>query len=228
MSDENIFGSVEPTPNPSVTPPTPTVVPDHLKELIGEGKKYATLDKALESIPHAQAHIQKIEEDNKALREEMAKRVAAEEVYEKLMDSFQRGEGVTPPVAPVVDEASIASLIERKLAAKEEERIAAQNVQHVKEAMLAKYGEKAQEMYEAKAKELGVGVNFLNDLVRKSPKVADELFGLKPREAAVGNTPPGSINTAALNNRPPTPPSAKVQGNTTDALVSAWRAAKPQ
>lgn len=227
MSDENIFNTPDPTPAPSIDPPNPPSVPDHLKDLIGEGKKYASVDKALESIPHAQSHIQKIEDENRTLREEMARRVAAEEVYEKLVESMNR-EGVTPPAPVAVDEASIATLIERKLADKEAERVAAQNIQHVKEGLLAKYGEKAQEMYEAKAKELGVGVGFLNDLVRKSPKVAEELFGLKPKEAAVSSTPQGTVNTAALHNRPPAPPSAKVQGNTTEALVQAWKAAKPQ
>lgn len=224
MTDD-IFNTPPATPE-SVDPPNPPAIPDHLKELIGEGKKYASVDKALESIPHAQSHIAKLEAEMKEMREKMAEVKAAEEVYEKLMEQMRGGDGATPPAPAGLDEASIASLFDRKMAEREAERVASANVARVKDALIGKYGEKAQEVYEAKAKELGVGVSFLNDVVRKSPKAAEELFGLKPDKGGGASTP--GINTAALNNRPPAPPSAKVVDNTTDALVAAWRAAKPQ
>lgn len=226
MSDDNIFNDA-PTPT-VVDPPNPPVVPDPLKELIGDGKKYASVEKALESIPHAQAHIQRLEAEMKEMRERVAEAKAAEEVYEKLMERMSGGEVATPPPSAGLDEASIASIMERKLAEREAEQIALANVNRVKEALVGKYGEKAQEVYEAKAKELGVGVSFLNDVVRKSPKAAEELFGLKPDKPGAGATSPSGINTTAFASRPPAPPSAKVVDNTTDALVHAWRAAKPQ
>lgn len=228
MSDENIFNEPAPTPAPTIDPPNPPSIPDHLKDLIGEGRKYASVEKALESIPHAQSHIQKIEDDNRKLREEIAKRLAAEEVYEKLTQNIKGGaNGEDPPHAPVVDEASIAALVERQIAAREENQKASQNVAKVRDALVAKYGEKAEEVYKNKAQELGVGLNFLNDVIKKSPKVAEELFGLKPKNESVSPTLPASVNTAVLNARPPAEPNAKIAGNTMTDLLAAWRAAKP-
>lgn len=221
---DNIFDS-QPTP-PVIDPPNSPQLPDHLKDMIGEGKKYASVEKALESIPHAQTHIQRIEEENRAMRERMAELKAAEEVYKKLMEN-NAPPGDTPPSGPVVDEASIASLLDRKLAERETQAKQAANVARVKDALVGKYGDKAQEVYETKAKELGVGVQFLNDLVKHSPKAAEELFGIKPKDASVAPSTPG-INTAALNNRPPQEGNAKVKGTSTEALVAAWRAAKPE
>jgi len=223
---DSIFDEGNSTP-PIVEPPKPPVVPDHLKELIGDGKKYASVEKALESLPHKEGHISKIEQENAELRQKVAEAIAIEEVYKKLTESSSRSAEVTPPVAGL-DEASVAALLERKLADREALALANSNTQRVKDALIAKYGDKAQEVYETKAKELGVGVQFLNEVVKKSPKAAEELFGIKGKEASVGSTTP-SINTAALNNnRPPQANTAKVKGATTEDLVSAWRAAKPE
>lgn len=223
---ENIFDDNNPT-NAVIDPPKPPAVPDNLRELIGEGKKYASVEVALAALPHAQEHISKIERENAEMRAKLAEAIAVEEVYKKLTESFNRPDGITPP-APGLDEASIAALLERKLAEKDALAAANANTQRVKDALIGKYGDKAQEVYETKAKELGVSVQFLNDVVKKSPKAAEELFGLKSKEAAPASSTPG-INTATLNNnRQPTQPSAKVQGNSTEALIAAWRAAKPE
>lgn len=224
---DSIFDDTGSTPAQIIEQPKPPTVPDSLKELIGEGKKYASVDKALEALPHAQEHISKIERENAEMREKLAEAIAVEEVYKKLTESFNRPDGVTPPAAGL-DEASIDALLERKLAEKDALTIANANTQRVKDALIAKFGEKAQEVYETKAKELGVSVQFLNDVVKKSPKAAEELFGIKGKEAAPASSTPG-INTATLNtNRHPQQPSAKVQGSSTEALVAAWRAAKPE
>lgn len=222
----DIFDDNQPTP-PIVEPPKPPVLPDSLKDLVGEGKKYASVEKALESIPHKESHIERIERENAELRQKMAEAVAAEEVYKKLTESLDRKDGITPPPAGL-DEASVASLLERKLAEREALATATANTQRVKDALVGKYGDKAKEVYEAKAKELGVGVDFLNDVVKKSPRAAEELFGIKGKDASFAPSTPG-INTSTLNNnRPPQDATAKVKGNSTEALIAAWRAAKPE
>lgn len=224
MTDDIFDGSQTPA---AIVPPAPPVVPDSLKELIGEGKKYASVEKALESLPHAQTHIQKIEQENAELRQKVLEAVAIDEVYKKLTENLDRGDGITPP-STGLDEASVASLLDRKLAEREALATATANTQRVKEALVGKYGEKAKEMYEAKAKELGVGVDFLNEVVKKSPRAAEELFGIKGKDTQAAPSTPG-INTSTLNtNRPPQQPTAKVNGNSTEALISAWRAAKPE
>lgn len=224
MTDSTIFEGDPATPAP-VVPQAPQV-PDHLKDLVGEGKKYASVEDALKSIPHAQAHIQRIEDENKRIRDELARAAAAEETYKKLMDSMNQDPPATPAAPMGMDEASVADLLERKLAEREMMKEQTANVTRVKDALVGKYGDKAQEVYEAKAKELGVGVSFLNDIVRRSPKAAEELFGIKAAPSG-GTIPPGSVNTAALPARPhdPKPVRGPLSGGD---LMEAWRRAKPQ
>lgn len=223
MSDSIFDGDGTTLPAPS-TPPSPPALPDHLKELVGEGKKYATVDKALESIPHAQAHISKLEQEMAQLREKVAEAAAVDEVYKKLMDSMNKTGEATPPTVAGLDEASVLALLERR----EAEAVAKANVSRVKDALVGKYGDKAEEVYKAKAQELGVTPQFLNEVVRKSPKAAEELFGIKGKEIPSGTTT-GSIRTDALNdNRPPAKPKTVMGGATTEDVIAAWRAAKPQ
>lgn len=223
MSDSNIFDDNGQTP-PVVVPPSTPAIPDHLKELVGEGKKYATLDKALESIPHAQQHIARLEQEAAELRQKQAEAIAVEEVYKKLMESMDKENDVTHRTPAGLDEASVLAILEKRDA----EAVAKANVARVKDALVGKYGEKAQEMYETKARELGVSTAFLNEVVRKSPKAAEELFGIKPKDTSAGTTT-GSIRTDALDNsRPPAKPKSVMSGATTDEMISAWRAAKPQ
>lgn len=223
MSDTNIFDDNGQTP-PVVVPPTAPAIPDTLKELVGEGKKYATLDKALESIPHAQQHIAQLEREAAELRQKQAEAVAVEEVYKKLMESMDKGGVATPPIPAGVDEASVLAILEKR----EAERVAQSNVSRVKDALVGKYGDKAQEVYETKARELGVGTAFLNEIVRKSPKAAEEIFGIKPKESGAGSST-GTIRTETLDNtRPPAKPKSVMSGATTQEMIDAWRAAKPQ
>lgn len=224
MSDDTIFNDDQ--TKVVVEPPKPPVLPDHLKELVGEGKKYASVEKALESIPHAQGHISKLETELAELRQKAAEAKAAEEVYAKLMETMNKAGEATPPSAGL-DEASVAAIFDKRLQEKEAAAIAAANVSRVKDALVKKYGEKAQEIYAAKAEELGVGVQFLNDVVRKSPKAAEELFGIKPAPSG-GGASTGSVRPDVMNNNRPQEPHPTVMGGaTTEQLVSAWRAAKP-
>lgn len=216
-----------PTPAPVVVPPSQPVLPDSLKDMVGEGKKYASVEAALASIAPAQGHISKIEQENAELRQKVAEAIAIEEVYKKLTESNTSNSGVTPPAAGL-DEASVAALVAKQLADREANAVRVANESRVRDALVGKYGDKAKEVYEAKAKELGVGVDFLNEVVRRSPKAAEELFGVKQKETGAAPTTP-SINTGALsNNRPPAEKPRIMVGATTEQLVNAWRAAKPQ
>lgn len=228
MSNDIFDDGNSATPDKAIVePPKAPVLPDPLKELIGEGKKYASVDKALESIPHAQTHIQRLEQELREVREKLAGAKAQDEVLETV-EALLRAEKATP--APLtLDENAIDSVLDRKLAEREQRAAEQRNVNSVKNALKEKYGEKAKEVYEARAKELGVNVEFLNDVVRRSPRAAEELFGLKsnPTPKSVPSTP--GLNTEALTTikKPAVKPERVMSGGTTDDMLAAWRAAKP-
>lgn len=228
MSD-TLFGG-EPSdqnanpPNPPA--PTPPSLPAELQGLVGEGKKYATVEAAMASLPHKEQHIARLETELAEMREKAGRGEALEETYASVQDLLK--ELKATPKASSLDEAGVASLLDRKMEEREQQRVAAANGDSVKRALTEKFGEKAQEVYKAKASELGIGESFLTDLARKSPKAALELFGLTaPKPAATPSS--GTIATERFNQRPaPRQTRSVMGGGTTAELLDAWRAAKPE
>jgi len=221
---DSIFGTDDNQNGNVVTP----VVPEDLKDLVGEGKKYATLEAALKSIPHAQGHIATLEAELAELRKKVAEAKPADDVLQTVQEYLANERKTNATVAP-----DIASLVKevlgRELTAREEQQTAASNKAVVNAAMKEKYGEKAKEMFETRAKELGVGPRFLEDLVAKSAEAGLELLGLKKKDTTPGNTR-GSINTAALSHREQLQPERKnimTGGATAKDVLAEWRRHDP-
>ncbi len=221
MSDESIFSqdpatNVEPNPVPQIS------LPQEAVELVGEGKKYKSVEDALKSIPHAQSHIQKLEEEMKQMREELTKRKAAEELLEEFKVS-----GVTQekPSSPALDTNQLAALVDQTLEQREAKKIAENNIKSVIDSFNAKFGESAPQMYEKIAADNGLSVQFLNSVAAKSPEAVFRLAGIYDKPQAVAGKTAGSVNTAALQQaQQPQTLSAKLpKGATTKDLVSAWK-----
>jgi hypothetical protein len=204
---------------PNINVPT---LPDKVKELVGEGKKYKTELDALASIPFAQEHIAKLEAEALVLREQAAKAKASEEIYTTMQELIAAQ--ANPSTQSTLDEASIASLLDRKLVEREQRVVMQGNIAVVRDAAIAKWGDKAQEMYDNKAAELGISKQFLNSVVEKSPAAAMEILGLKPHTVVAPST---SRNTIPLPPATQTKPQKSIMGGaTTEEVMSAWSSAK--
>ena len=228
MSEENLFAETTATPEVAAAPQTQQPsLPEEVMALVGTGKKYATVEDALKSVPHAQTHIARLEQEMQSLRERAAQAKAIDDVYEALT-SRQQGEQQVTASAPIVDERFIDAVLERKLEEQkraEEKRV---NLNKVKESLTTKYGEKAAEVFKKKAEELGINEGFLTDLAAKSPAAALELFGANAKEKVATSVPSGSINPQAfVQNQQPAPPKAVMAGASTSDLLNAWRAVNP-
>lgn len=228
MSDETLFAETTTTTEVAAVPQTQQPsLPEEVMALVGTGKKYATPEDALRSVPHAQAHIARLETEMQELRERAAQAKAIDDVYEALT-SRQQSEPMATTIAPVVDERFIDAVLERKLEEQkraEEKRV---NLGKVKDTLTAKFGDKAPEVFKKKAEELGINEGFLTDLAAKSPVAALELFGANAKEKVATAVPSGSINPQAfVQNQQPAPPKAVMAGASTSDLLNAWRAVNP-
>jgi len=241
MSDptSTIFDGGTPPAEPTQTPqPAPaqenTPAPsasDAYATMLGSIKsddgrvKYATVSDALSSIPHAQSHINSIEEENARLKEELAKRASVEEALAQLAN---KPEPVEPPSPSGPQEQDISALIDQRL----DQRTAAQKAQDNQTAVVTKlgelYGDNAEAEYIRIAGELGVDVGFLNDMAASAPLAVLKYFDEKP--AAPRPTTEGSVNTEAFSQRPQNPQEHKsvMFGASTDDLIGAWRRHKPE
>lgn len=223
MSSEDIFDNVDHPPIESVVPDTSLNVPAEVAELVGEGKKYKTVEDALKSVPHAQGHIAKLEQEMATLREEVAKRKAAEELLDEL--KAVGATAGTPPAKVDIKPEDIAKTVEMILDKKQSEDAAKENIKHIKDAFVSAFGEKAKETYAKIAGESGLTVEQLNFLSAKSPQVVRKLAGIDETKQNVFEKQHSTVNTESFRQDQNQNKTAKVSGGSTKDMVSAWRMA---
>jgi hypothetical protein len=143
---------------------------DSLALLVGEGKKYATVEDMAKGMVHGQAHITKLETEATTLNENAQKQTSIDEILAAInadKGQQQPPEQQTPPdqivKAPEVD---IATQIKNALAEQAQTTNAATNVQQVTNSLSKSLGVRADEVYSRVGKELGVN---LDELAKTSP-----------------------------------------------------------
>lgn len=228
MSD-NIFKGESSTETPPASPDTPKPnqpqLPPEVAEFIGEGKKYASMEDALRSIPHAQKHIQTLEEEAKHIREQLEAQRTLKEMLEEAR-STQPQETPKEPTAPTFDPANLSQIVNQTIEQREAQQRAKANIATVVSTFETKFGDKAEEVYEALAKENGLSLSSLNQLASTSPVALLRLAGIDNKPTAPTKLHTG-INTEAFrSNQPPAEKTAYVGNNpSTKKVVEAWRAA---
>lgn len=185
-------------------------------------QKYADVQTALASVPHAQNKINELSEELQRVKEELAQKKGMEAVLEQLKS--QQTVTASPSVNGI-DETMLASVLDRKLAEKEAVSRARANEAKVLTSLSSKFGDKAESVFNSKAEALGVSVGFLSDLARKAPDAVLEYFKIGP--TADVNSTTGSVNTNVLNNtQPPKDDSyMRIFRSQDNDIVKKWKAA---
>lgn len=210
--------------NTSQSQTTQSTVPQELVELVGEGKKYKSIDDALKSVPHAQTHISKLESELAQLKEEVSKRKAAEQILEEIKAS-SNNQSTTTTVPSGVTEDIVKQLVQQQLTETEQTKVRQSNVTSVVNKFKEKFGDKSEETYTKLASDTGLSIAQLNTLAATSPSAVLKLAGLdSSKTTPVVTHPTSSINTEGFKPTGNTELSAKVRtGASTKELVAAWR-----
>jgi hypothetical protein len=202
-------------------------LPDSVAALVGPGKKYATLEAALSSIPAAQAHIERIERENAEYRARTESAQSIDEVYALVRQKLEQDKAlITQPAQ--FDVSAVAGIVSTQMQALESAKLENANIETFKTAMAAHFGDKAVEAYKTEAAKQGLNITLLDALVKTSPAAALKLLGV----GAAPKTPQtylGTVNTTALGQRPQLPPEHKpvMFGADTADILAAWRRAAP-
>lgn len=199
-------------------------IPTEAAELVGDGKKYQSVEDALKSVPHAQKHIQTLESELAAAREELTKRRTTEELLDEIKSGVQPKEN---PQGVELDQDKLLQLVNQTLDFKERQKQAKSNASQVASKFTEKFGTQAEVVYKNIALENGLSEQQLNSLAASSPNVVLKLAGLTEAKIAPVSKPTSSVNTETLNQKvDPSTLSARVkQGATTKDLVNAWKIA---
>lgn len=179
----------ETTPVVTATPQTPEIPPE-LAEFVGVGKKYSSLSDVHKAFPHAQQHINTLEQENARIKAELEKRRTAEELLNDIQNSLTQAPATTG--IPTISANDISQLVRAELEKKSVEDVAKQNQFTVVQEFTKKFGEKAQAEFEKIAADLGVPVTSLNALASTSPKAVFKLAGI---DSAPSATQSGSLQS---------------------------------
>lgn len=196
MSD--VFGDDHAPSEEGQASPTNDPYADLLKGIVNEEgvQKYDSVEKALLGLSASQEFIGKLKQENEQFRSELDKRLSAEAVLKELKAGKEN-----PDESPSssVDPEAIEQLVDKRLEAKTRESRAKDNETKVQSMFREQFGEKASEIVQRKAEELGVSKEQLRTLSQESPQAVLAMFGLASQPKA--NTPgriTSSVNTEAL------------------------------
>lgn len=168
-------------------------------ELVGEGKKFKTVDDLAKGKLEADNFIEKLKTENAALREALDSDGSPDEVLKRINDLLQ-SKGSENATATKGNQSQSESLTEEKvlelLSKREQEAKIRRNVELFNSNVNKAFGEKTGEVLATRLGELGMERETFNDLAARNPNAALRILGLKDT-GATGGSMDSSINTEA-------------------------------
>ena len=182
--------------------------------------KYSNVSDALHALKSSQEHIKDLETENASYREEGKKAKTTDEIL-ALLDSRKKETGDNQPQ---IDMEKIQNLVKDTITQTEYEKLSLQNQTGVAKTLADKFGEKASEVYIAKANELGIPIDMFDQLSATSPKAVLEYFDTKIQSNTSKNIQ--SSSTIEYSTTPSTkvdPNIMKIFEPATSPQVEMWR-----
>ena len=203
----------------------------YLEQLVGEGKKYNSVEQLAKAYANADVFIEALKSQNNDLKSEVEKRMAIEEFIksnqqdktEVSLDTTADPEGgkqVSTQTSQTerssetkVDESELIERIKEELRKDNENEVFRKNTEEVGAKLRQIFGDNVEAINSAmaeKAAEIGVSVQWLKDTAAKSPKAFFNITGLDSSKT----TPPPPSPKPALNVSSPSLTSSQPQPGT--------------
>jgi hypothetical protein len=162
-----------------------------LNDLVGEGKKFKTVDDLAKAKLESDNFIESLKRENKEMREDLAARLTVEQALAKARESGS----VEPPKptenTPIQNrQDNLGDQIEQALARRDQVRSIQSNIEIVTTKMTEIYGsvDKAAETISTRSKELGMSVEALQQMAASNPKAFFKLLDVDDKPAAASPT----------------------------------------
>jgi hypothetical protein len=185
---------------------------DYSTDLIGEGKKYATLKDAARALVEKDVFIDTLKTEKKEVLEDLAKRMTMEEALQKLKETDLRN--IQQEAAPAANSESnqpvstetinklIRDTVQQQITGATQEAKAEQNVNLVKQQLQAVWGADFASVLKQKTSELGVSEEWITQAARTTPQVLLKLVAgnESAKDTSSLFSPSGAgVNSAALS-----------------------------
>lgn len=213
-----------PVTAPVVDPASQTPAPGSaVDQLVGAGKKFATLEDLANGKLHSDGHIETLTAELASLRTDLEGRASATEILAQLKEVQLKPEVPVAPTPAAMDEGKITDLVKSTMTDLDVEGKKTANRLLVSDRLAKEWGgtEASQALLASKAAGLGVTVPFLQGVVETSPNAFYQLVGLTGQPADRVAPGPGDVVNKAVVNDPATGPDG--QGGLTENDWGWWQ-----
>jgi len=176
-----------------------------LEALVGEGKKFSDPESLARGKWEADKTIEARNSELEQLRAkvdelEIEKRLNAQSTQKPLENKPEPRVEDNQPAKPSAPE-DLAKLVRAQLQTERAEETVRANVDRVANRLVEMYGDedKANRVVKTKAAELGVSVEFLQEVAAKSPKAFFSQLGISDTTTAPAGPTKSDVNTSAFN-----------------------------
>jgi YesN/AraC family two-component response regulator len=182
---------------------------NYVEELVGESKKFKTVEELARGKYEADQFIERLKQEQAALREELNSRKRLEEVAD-LLSSQQKNQSIEgqPPARDDGDKNTaltpeqLEKMLEERLTKREQQQVRDKNINTVKEKLTEAFGQNYAAKLQQEANALGVSKEYLTNLAAESPSAFFRLVGLdastKQQQGNLFSPPASSVNQAAF------------------------------
>lgn len=159
--------------------------------LVGEGRKYKSVDELEKAYLNADEFIEKLKEENRQLREATTKAKTIDDVLERLQQG-QQDHVESAPAKAGVSAADLTELVKQTVTGLETQKTREANLLKADKLMKDSFGEKAAEMFNSAAKTPELKAAYMQ-LAATDPERFVTLFGSAPKQQQSLDT--GTQNT---------------------------------
>lgn len=184
--------------DPANQPPADQQAPSPFTALVGESGKYKTPDELAKAYIHADTFIEQLKAENAELRNKTQEAKTLDEVLERLQQKQQEPQGND---APVMSTEQIAAIVQQQITGLETAKTRQGNLSRADAAMKEKFGDKALEVFNAKAKTPELK-KIYKELAEVDPDQFVALFGAVPNMAPQGSMDTPSVNSGGTASAP--------------------------
>jgi len=238
FADDTTSQSNDTNTQETPAPSSDDLFADKLTKIVNEKgePKYKDVESALEALSHSQNFIEtlkseKAEIENKLneLSAELDKRESVEDVVKRLTERTNNTapNTVDQPKEGGLDESKIVDLVNSVLKQQSEQSLAQQNIARVSKTLTETFGDKAKEVIQSKAKEIGSTPQELRDLSASKPELVLKLFGdvnVVDNQSTTSTQNPPRHQQRTLE--PPKPDRSLMRGASNKEVMEALRRSK--
>lgn len=201
---------------------------NYLEELVGEGKKFKSVEDLARAKAEADAFIERLKTETNGLRDELKTRTTLDEVLDRLNKSQdtnsnasnqnnQNGENGSGTALKPED---LARMIDERVSQREQARRAQENLAEVAQKLTEAYGSNFATKLKQEADALGLSQDYVNNLAATAPKALFRLLG-------VDSKPPQNNLFTPPTNQVRSPGSSQTSGDRTKAYYDDLKKRDP-